>query len=378
LTGPSSIAGLVDRLFTALVPPPRARLTEGLRQRLRADPLTVADVGAVFGPDPRWLQLGPGTCRFLTFEPDKRSHDDGPAGPYETLALATALGHEKGEATLHLTAGEFASSLYPPNAAALDRFCTWPWHEVVGREVLPVDTLDNCLAANPGWQPDFIKTDVEGADLDVLMGGEGALAGALGVQAEAAFIERNLGTPQFAAIDQFLTAHGFTLFQLLREHWARGNALVGPATRPQIIWADVIYFREWSAVRARVEALADPAAREGLVLRHVVLLLVHGHHDTALDLVVDAHGSGLCGPALAAEMEQALRASARGPVLLAVRCAVAIALAGVMAAVAWPFGKRMRARVRGLYRAGLARAANVLLRQAMRGGLQDGIIADLP
>lgn len=374
----SQTARLFDRLFTALVPPPRARLTEGLRQRLRADPLTVADVGSVFGPDPRWLQLGPGTCRFLTFEPDKRSHDEAPAGPYETLALATALGREKGEATLHLTAGEFASSLYPPNAAALDRFCTWPWHELVGHDVLPVDTLDNCLAANPGWQPDFIKTDVEGADLDVLMGGEGALAGALGVQAEAAFIERNVGTPQFAAIDQFLTTRGFTLFQLLREHWARGNALVGPATRPQIIWADVIYFRDWSAMRARVEALADTAAREGLVLRHVVLLLVHGHHDTALDLVADARASGLCNPALAAEMEQALRASARGPALLAVRCALAILLAGLMAAVAWPFGMRMQARVRGLYRVGLARAANVLLRQAVRGGLQDGIITDLP
>jgi len=369
---------LCDGLFAALVPPPCVRLGDGLRQQLRADPLTVADVGAVFGPDPRWLQLGPGTCRFLTFEPDKRSHEEAPAGPFETLALATALGREKGEATLHLTAGEFASSLYPPNAAALERFCTWPWHAVVGQDVLAVDTLDNCLAANPGWQPDFIKTDVEGADLDVLLGGVGALVGAMGVQAEAAFIERNVGTPQFAQIDGFLTGHGFTLFQLLREHWVRSNGLLGASSRPQVIWADVIYFRDWSLVRARAEALTDPAAREGLVLRYVAMLLVHGHHDTALDAVADARDAGLCGAELAGELEQAICVSAQGPALLVLRCGLAMALAALLAAAAWPFGARMQARVRGLYRGGLARAANHVLRAASRGGLQNGIIADLP
>lgn len=368
----------VEGLFAMLVPSGAVHLSEVLRQRLRADPLTVADVGAVFGPDPRWLQLGEGTCRFLTFEPDKRSHEAAAGGPFETLALATALGREKGEASLHLTAGKFASSLYPPNAAALERFCTWPWHQVVGREVLPVDTLDNCLAEQPGWQPDFIKTDVEGADLDVLQGGEAALAGALGVQAEAAFIERNLGTPQFRAIDCFLASQGFTLFQLLREHWARRNGLLGPTSRPQLIWADVIYFRDWAQVQMRVEALADQAAREGLVLRYCMMLLVHGHHDTALDAVREARAAGLCGTPLAEEVDAAVRAAAAGPSLLPLRCLLVLLLAGLLALAALPFGSRMRERVRGLYRAGQARAANVILRQASRGGLQNGIIADLP
>eukprot|EP01036_Dinobryon_divergens_P059512 gene59512-79410_t len=81
------------------------------------------DVGAVFGPDPRWLQLGERTCRFLTFEPDERSietHSDD--GPFEMLALSTALANEQGRKTLHLTVGPFASSLYPPNKAVLGAF----------------------------------------------------------------------------------------------------------------------------------------------------------------------------------------------------------------------------------------------------------------
>ena len=36
--------------FEALLPSGQVRLTDGLRQRLVANPLTVIDVGAVFGP----------------------------------------------------------------------------------------------------------------------------------------------------------------------------------------------------------------------------------------------------------------------------------------------------------------------------------------
>lgn len=69
-----------------------------------------------------------------------------------------------------------------------------------------VDTLDNALTAFLAWRPNSFKTDIEGADLDALMGGEAALTAALGVQVEASFVERNDGASPFSEINQRLRA----------------------------------------------------------------------------------------------------------------------------------------------------------------------------
>jgi FkbM family methyltransferase len=281
-------------LFEAVAPAPRLRLTNAVRERLVANPLTIVDVGAVFGPDKRWIQLGPRTCRFITFEPDKRSQAElSEGGPFTILALPTAIGGEAGERILHLTKGEFASSLYPPNRAVLGAFATWSWHESIGTQPVTVDTLDGVLNNHPDWRPDFIKTDIEGADLEALLGGEQAVARALGVQVEAAFIERNIGAPLFSDIDQHLRERGFTLFQLIREHWLRRNGVRGVGSRPQLIWADVVYFRDAPGFIGRLAKASDP---EVLLVKFIALLLVYGHFDYATEIVALAAAKEHCPP----------------------------------------------------------------------------------
>ena len=363
--------------FEALLPSGQVRLSDGLRRRLVADPLTIVDVGAVFGPDPRWLQLGERTCRFLTFEPDERSietHRDD--GPFEMLALSTALGNEQGRKTLHLTVGPFASSLYPPNKAVLGEFGPWPWHESAGTDEVSVDRLDTCLAGRPEWTPDFIKTDVEGADLDVLKGAEKALAGAIGLQVEAAFVERNVGAPLFADIDIFLRGHGFTLFQLIREHWVRTNKVVGPRSRPQLIWADVIYFRDAAALLARLAA-APESAREGLLVKIVALLLVHGYHDYAAQIVAQAAAAGYCPAGLKAEFDASIAASVAHPRAFLLRAWTATLIAGLLRLVAVPFGRAARRRMRELYAKQAAPLYHYLYRESMRAGLDRSCVTDL-
>lgn len=359
--------------FEALLPSGQVRLSDGLRRRLVADPLTIVDVGAVFGPDPRWLQLGERTCRFLTFEPDERSietHSDD--GPFEMLALSTALANEQGCKTLHLTVGPFASSLYPPNKAVLGEFGPWPWHESAGTDEVSVDRLDTCLAGRPEWTPDFIKTDVEGADLDVLRGAERALDSAIGLQVEAAFVERNIGAPLFADIDIFLREHGFTLFQLIREHWVRTNKVMGPRSRPQLIWADVIYFRDAAALQARIAA-----GGEGVLVKIVALLLVHGYHDFAAQVVAEAVAAKQCSLALKAECDASIAASVEHPRAFLLRAWIATLLAGLLRLVALPFGGAARRQMRELYAKQAAPLYHYLYRESMRGGLDRSCVADL-
>jgi hypothetical protein len=65
------LEGSLERIF----PKRRVLLTERIRNLLRHHPLRIVDVGGALGPDERWRALGPGLCRFVTFEPDLRSFD---------------------------------------------------------------------------------------------------------------------------------------------------------------------------------------------------------------------------------------------------------------------------------------------------------------
>ncbi len=364
-------------VFDWLAPVPAVRLTDAVRTRLVADPLTIVDVGAVFGPDKRWSQLGERTCRFVTFEPDKRSHaEPDESGPFAMLALATAIGRKKGKRTLYLTKGEFASSLYPPNEAVLGAFGTWPWHELAGTDTVSVDTLDNVLAKHTDWVPDFVKTDIEGADLDALAGGTKALSEVLGVQAEVAFVERNVGAPLFAEIDQHLRASGFMLFQLIREHWVRRNKVFGLAARPQLIWADAVYFRDAADLRARLEA-AVPEKREAMLVKFVAMLLAYGHFDYAADVVIAAVRDGHCPEALGRDLGASIGTSARAGGWFVPRAALAVTLAGLVRLAALPFGAAARNQARALYARQAAPLFHHLYRESMRGGLDRSCVTDL-
>ena len=46
-------------------------------------------------------------------------------------------------------------------------------------------------------ESDFLKVDVEGADLEVIKGGERSLIDCLGIKIEVQFKERNIGSPCF-------------------------------------------------------------------------------------------------------------------------------------------------------------------------------------
>jgi hypothetical protein len=80
-----------------MFPKTRARLAQPLASRLAADPLDVIDVGGALGPDPRWPLLPASTIRFMTFEPDARSHEQVLAGGVWKLTLPIGLANAAGE-----------------------------------------------------------------------------------------------------------------------------------------------------------------------------------------------------------------------------------------------------------------------------------------
>jgi len=175
----NSLKDLDDRFLSETV----YVLSPAMKQALSADPFVVADIGAAYGTDRRWRSVEQ-FSRFVTFEPDPRSHDNQIKA--NITNLSTGLSNHKGCQTLYLTSLPAASSIYRHNMDVLCDFANYPWHEVVGETPIDLDTLDSCLLNNSELRPDFLKVDVEGADLDVIKGAEDTLSRfVLGIQIES-------------------------------------------------------------------------------------------------------------------------------------------------------------------------------------------------
>jgi hypothetical protein len=70
---------------------------------------------------------------------------------------------------------------------------------------------------------DFIKLDVQGAELDVLRGGVEALGHATLVLLECPLMPYNLGAPTIDDYLGFMGERGFTVLEFLQPHWRSGR-----------------------------------------------------------------------------------------------------------------------------------------------------------
>ena len=226
---------------------------------------TFLDVGARWGAEASWFRLKP-LARLIGFEPDpvecRRLNEKAESGQ-ETFVPA-ALSNYPGRGTLYVTREPACSSLYPPSAEMLARFPSL-------REIMtPVRTANVPLTTLAEWsrtanvgRVDFIKLDAQGAEFDILRGAGPLLDQCLGIEAELMFDPLYDGQPMFADVDVYLRSRGFTLWRIdnpthYTDHPAEerlahtstsqyeGLILRHPSGNGRLVWANVIYFRDWS------------------------------------------------------------------------------------------------------------------------------------
>ena len=156
----------------------RARFLLGL---LKPERLTrVVDIGAnPLEPTPYSGLLSIEGCEVWGFEPQKEAYEElvAAAGPLEHY-VPHAVG-SKGTKRLNICAESGFTSLLEPNPA-LPAFTGHFRHgmsvrETVEMETMPLDGIDLP-------QPDLIKIDIQGSEVDVFRSGPGIVAGALAVK----------------------------------------------------------------------------------------------------------------------------------------------------------------------------------------------------
>ena len=237
-----------------------------LDEYLGADRLRLLDVGARDGVDARWDRFA-AVIDVTAFEPDEaeceRLNRESGALAYPARFLPHALWREVADdVPFHVANWPVASGLYPPNEEFLRSFpearALLATREVRG---ISTSTLDR-VREEKGFGCDVLKLDVEGAELDVLRGGDEVLAQALALEVEVELNPLFEGQPLFADIDAHLRERGWALQGLRRTSWRRGARLdpAESADGGQIVAADALYL--------------GPAARAELRLERELKLLV--------------------------------------------------------------------------------------------------------
>ncbi len=240
-----------------------ARLTlPSLKAILGADlpRIRIMDIGAMEEGRDRYAPLvANGLADVVGFEPRREEFErlSLRSGPYTYLNVALGDG---ARATLHVTRAPSASSLRRPDSKYIDAFSDMSTKQGAGgfsvEEEIEVDTIRLDDLENVE-QPDLIKIDVQGTELDVLLNGPRTVANSVIIECEVEFVPLYEGQPLFGDVQVYLRSKGFVLHKLID---LAGRALrpvrVRPASAPfsQVLWADAVFVRDFSDLMALDDA----------------------------------------------------------------------------------------------------------------------------
>ena len=207
----------------------------------------IADVGANPVHVPAYDGLRQmGACDVWGFEPlpDAFAQLQDSAGPNEHY-LPYAIGN--GEAgTFNICASEPFSSLLPPDQKTLDYLGRWHKAMDVKRKIdVQTKRLDD-LDELP--QPDFLKIDIQGGELDVFRNGREKLSKAVAIVSEVGFVPLYENQPLLHEQAAELSAQGFDLMQFISlKSKALGSANMARLNwrqhQNQLIDGDAVFIR---------------------------------------------------------------------------------------------------------------------------------------
>lgn len=202
--------------------------------------VTLFDVGAAGDIEPRWKVFSP-YLNYVGFEPDERSckqllEKASSSDCYSYNMIPHALWGSKAELKLHLCAKPHVSSIYVPKIEFLKNFPQVERFDVISTEdfsVVPIDSLDLT-------SPDFMKLDVQGAELQILKGAGNLLDNVLGLEVEVEFVEHYENQPLFGDVCELLTKQGFEFIDFPNLcRWERHD-FTGYG---QCVWGDALFLR---------------------------------------------------------------------------------------------------------------------------------------
>ncbi len=255
------------------------------------DKIQLADIGAAFFGEaaPYLSLLDKGLAQLFAFESDEREIDNlkrylGTRGSVIPCAVGDGGTH-----TFHLCPRGFGmSSLLEPDPRSLDFFNLFPaFGKVESTVAVATRRLDD-IEDLP--QLDFLKMDVQGSELMILVNGRKKLSDCVAVQTEISFITLYKNQPTFGDIDRELRDQGFIPHRFTDvKRWS-----ISPVTRNndprlpfnQLLEGDIVYIRDI----VHPDKMSDRQLAKLAVIAH----FVYNSPDLAGRCIVELQNRNIC------------------------------------------------------------------------------------
>ncbi|MAI10604.1 MAG: hypothetical protein CBD27_09615 [Rhodospirillaceae bacterium TMED167] len=219
------------------------------------------------------------------FEPDPEAYDQVRSSQdkkWRSVSLfREGVSGKSGVRTLYVPEDPQSASLLQHDPTIGLKFGKPQFFELARTEEVFTITLSEALDRTHYSNIDYLKIDIEGAELEVLDSSKDLLKDVLAVKTEISYIPFRIGQPLANEVERHLVSQGFELMDIIGPaHWRRHGYLihpyyspeVPPYTRAQIVQADYLMFR-------------SPISLEGEPVKQVqlaVLSMALGYFDHAL------------------------------------------------------------------------------------------------
>ena len=189
-------------------------------------PIVIIDAGALDAfAGSRWTKLPAGSVQCHGFEPDEgecdRLNQAARAASLDFRFYPVALAGRSGPIEFYRYAEPAANSFYGPNSRLIGRWCYTRSMTLAAqfevKEKLQLDAirLDDWARSQAIAEIDFIKLNVQGAELDILGGAQELLKNTAGLLIEQTFNQTYVGAPLFGEVYKFVNDAGFCMFDVV-------------------------------------------------------------------------------------------------------------------------------------------------------------------
>jgi len=213
---------------------------------------TILEVGAVplgGAPEPFYqlLDIFPGS-QIIAFEVDKDLCEKlNKTSRPDVKFYATALGRTEETRTFYETRAPMCCSLYEHNERLISLYNNFEVAYLKSVGSIETVSLDHFAKQNNIGSVDFIKIDIQGAELDVFQGGHDVLNQIVAMVCEVEFIPHYIDQPLFGDVCSFLNKEDIMFHKFLGLAGRALSPIVlgnNPNIATQHIWSDAVFIRD--------------------------------------------------------------------------------------------------------------------------------------
>jgi FkbM family methyltransferase len=245
--------------------------------------LIYCDVGARWGIGETWKSFRD-ILELLRFEPDKEEYESLMKNKgANDMIYQYALYKEPKNVSLNLTKSRGCSSLYKPNHDFLRNYADSKRFEIEDVIAVKATSLDTLYKDNVFSNIDFIKIDAQGAELDILKGGETFLREHIaGIEIEVEFQPLYKEQPLFSDVDACIRDSLKLQIQDIRKtYWKYPIGIDIGAAKGQLIFGDALYFRSPYEILSWCSRFHKKEASDKILMA-CLMGIVYGYLDYSL------------------------------------------------------------------------------------------------